>query len=163
MSLKYKSRLLRGSRFKRILIATAFAASALTLYLVVHPTRTAAENPPQAKKPNLLVIYSDDVGIWNISAYHRGMMGGKTPNIDRIAKEGALFTDYYSQQSCTAGRAALMKTNTSWFWAAVTNTSRRLRTIRDRPPSSRGRRPADGSEPFRVSLGERGLRFSLPE
>jgi arylsulfatase A-like enzyme len=51
---------------------------------------------------------SDDVGIWNISAYHRGMMGGRTPNIDRIAKEGAPFTDYYAQQSCTAGRAAFI-------------------------------------------------------
>ena len=60
------------------------------------------------KKPNILVIMTDDVGIWNISAYHRGMMGGHTPNIDRIAKEGALFTDYYAQQSCTAGRAAFI-------------------------------------------------------
>ena len=51
---------------------------------------------------------ADDVGIWNISAYHRGMMGGSTPNIDRIAREGALFTDYYAQQSCTAGRAAFI-------------------------------------------------------
>jgi arylsulfatase A-like enzyme len=51
---------------------------------------------------------ADDVGIWNISAYHRGMMGGNTPNIDRIAREGALFTDYYAQQSCTAGRAAFI-------------------------------------------------------
>ena len=48
----------------------------------------------QAKKPNIVVIMTDDVGIWNISAYHRGMMGGSTPNIDRIASEGALFTDY---------------------------------------------------------------------
>jgi arylsulfatase len=49
-----------------------------------------------------------DIGIWNISAYHRGMMGGRTPNIDRIAREGALFTDYYAQQSCTAGRASFI-------------------------------------------------------
>jgi len=62
----------------------------------------------QSKKPNIVVIFSDDVGVWNISAYHRGMMGGSTPNIDRIAKEGALFTDYYAQQSCTAGRAAFI-------------------------------------------------------
>jgi arylsulfatase A-like enzyme len=62
----------------------------------------------QQKKPNILFIMSDDVGIWNVSAYHRGMMGGSTPNIDRIAKEGALFTDYYAQQSCTAGRAAFI-------------------------------------------------------
>ena len=51
------------------------------------------------------MIMGDDVGMWNISAYHRGMMGGRTPNIDRLAAEGALFTDYYAQQSCTAGRA----------------------------------------------------------
>jgi len=63
---------------------------------------------PQTKRPNIVVIMTDDVGIWNISAYHRGMMGGRTPNIDRIAKEGALFTDYYAQQSCTAGRAAFI-------------------------------------------------------
>jgi arylsulfatase A-like enzyme len=60
------------------------------------------------KKPNILMIMGDDVGMWNISAYHRGMMGGRTPNIDRIAAEGALFTDYYAQQSCTAGRAAFI-------------------------------------------------------
>ncbi|TDI16611.1 MAG: arylsulfatase [Acidobacteria bacterium] len=62
----------------------------------------------QTEKPNILVIFGDDIGMWNISAYHRGMMGGSTPNIDRIANEGALFTDYYSQQSCTAGRAAFI-------------------------------------------------------
>jgi arylsulfatase len=59
-------------------------------------------------KPNILVIWGDDIGIWNISCYHRGMMGSRTPNIDRIAAEGALFTDYYGQQSCTAGRAAFI-------------------------------------------------------
>ncbi|HEV2899210.1 MAG TPA: arylsulfatase [Pseudaminobacter sp.] len=60
------------------------------------------------KKPNILVIFGDDVGYWNISAYNRGMMGYRTPNIDRIAKEGAIFTDHYAQQSCTAGRAAFI-------------------------------------------------------
>ena len=49
----------------------------------------------QQKKPNILVIWGDDVGYWNVSAYNQGMMGYKTPNIDRIAKEGALFTDWY--------------------------------------------------------------------
>ena len=62
----------------------------------------------QAQKPNILVIMGDDVGYWNISAYNRGMMGYHTPNIDRIANEGGLFTDYYAQQSCTAGRAAFI-------------------------------------------------------
>ena len=59
-------------------------------------------------KPNIVVIFSDDVGPWNVSAYHNGMMGGRTPNIDRIAREGALFTDFYAQQSCTAGRSAFI-------------------------------------------------------
>jgi arylsulfatase A-like enzyme len=59
-------------------------------------------------KPNILVIWGDDVGVMNISAYHRGLMGGSTPNIDRIADEGALFTDAYAQQSCTAGRASFI-------------------------------------------------------
>jgi arylsulfatase len=62
----------------------------------------------QTKKPNILVIMGDDIGLWNISAYSRGMTGYRTPNIDRIAKEGALFTDLYAQQSCTAGRAAFI-------------------------------------------------------
>ncbi len=66
-----------------------------------------AEAQEQAK-PNILVIMADDIGYWNISAYNRGMMGYRTPNIDRIAHEGALFTDYYGQQSCTAGRAAFI-------------------------------------------------------
>ncbi|MBK1816184.1 arylsulfatase [Luteolibacter yonseiensis] len=62
----------------------------------------------QDKKPNILVIWGDDIGTWNISYNSRGMMGYQTPNIDRIAKEGVAFTDYYAQQSCTAGRAAFI-------------------------------------------------------
>ena len=61
-----------------------------------------------ADKPNILVIWGDDIGRDNISAYSMGIMGYKTPNIDRIAKEGALFTDSYAQQSCTAGRASFI-------------------------------------------------------
>ena len=60
------------------------------------------------KKPNILIIWGDDIGTWNISHYSRGMMGYQTPNIDRIAKEGVTFTDYYAQQSCTAGRACFI-------------------------------------------------------
>ncbi len=61
-----------------------------------------------AKKPNILIIWGDDIGWYNISAYNLGVMGYRTPNIDRIAKEGMLFTDWYGQQSCTAGRAAFI-------------------------------------------------------
>src|SRR4051794_35355676 len=84
---------------------TRLVSSALIalIILLAAPSAHAAD-----KKPNIVVIMADDVGIWNISAYHRGMMGGRTPNIDRIAGEGALFTDYYAQQSCTAGRAAFI-------------------------------------------------------
>jgi arylsulfatase A-like enzyme len=59
----------------------------------------------QQQKPNIVVIMGDDIGIWNIGAYHRGMMAGQTPNLDKIAAEGMLFTDYYAEASCTAGRA----------------------------------------------------------
>ena len=62
----------------------------------------------QAKKPNIVVLWGDDIGYWNPSCYNRGMMGYQTPNIDRIANEGALFTDWYGQQSCTAGRACFL-------------------------------------------------------
>lgn len=60
------------------------------------------------EKPNILVIWGDDIGGFNISAYNQGLMGYRTPNIDRLAKDGAMFTDWYGQQSCTAGRAAFI-------------------------------------------------------
>jgi arylsulfatase len=74
----------------------------LALALVASPAAA------QDRKPNILVIMGDDIGYWNTSAYHRGAMGYQTPNIDRIAREGAMFTDYYGQQSCTAGRSAFV-------------------------------------------------------
>jgi arylsulfatase A-like enzyme len=81
------------------------------LLIAVACTPLSAQTPAQAqtqKKPNILVIFGDDIGLWNVSAYNRGMMGYRTPNIDRIAREGAIFTDHYAQQSCTAGRAAFI-------------------------------------------------------
>jgi arylsulfatase A-like enzyme len=80
----------------------------------------APASAQQPQRPNIVVIMGDDVGMWNISAYHRGMMGGSTPNIDRIAKEGALFTDYYAQQSCTAGRAAFITGQTPFRTGLLT-------------------------------------------
>ncbi len=86
--------------------------STLSLCLTTLPVRTEAANetakPAQTRKPNILIIWGDDIGWWNVSAYNHGQMGYKTPNIDRIAKEGAMFTDWYGQQSCTAGRAAFI-------------------------------------------------------
>jgi arylsulfatase len=77
---------------------------AVTVTAITPPAAMAQ----QPQKPNILVIMADDIGYWNVSAYNRGMMGYHTPNIDRIANEGAIFTDYYGQQSCTAGRAAFI-------------------------------------------------------
>lgn len=76
-----------------------------TLLLTVSITSAEAQSK---KKPNILVIWGDDIGWYNPSIYNRGIMGYKTPNIDKIGEEGILFTDYYSQQSCTAGRAAFI-------------------------------------------------------
>ena len=77
-------------------VVTAAAAAILS---AVCPAQAAD------KKPNILVIMGDDVGWFNIGAYHRGIMSGKTPNLDKLASEGMLFTDYYAEASCTAGRA----------------------------------------------------------
>jgi arylsulfatase A-like enzyme len=65
-------------------------------------------NTMPAKQPNILILWGDDIGIWNCSYFSRGAMGYRTPNIDRVANEGVAFTDYYSQQSCTAGRACFI-------------------------------------------------------
>ena len=80
----------------------------LVLVALVAATVLVAAPAAAQKKPNILIIWGDDVGWWNVSAYNHGTMGYKTPNIDRIAREGAMFTDWYGQQSCTAGRAAFI-------------------------------------------------------
>ncbi|WP_246034125.1 arylsulfatase [Thalassotalea mangrovi] len=89
-----------GSNLLRRFLIHMFAVLVIGSILTV--TAKAAD------KPNILVIWGDDVGMWNISAYHRGMMGGSTPNIDKIANEGMIFMDHYAQASCTAGRAAFI-------------------------------------------------------
>jgi arylsulfatase len=76
-------------------------ALAMLVALMAFPVNASA----QEKKPNILVIMGDDVGWFNIGAYHRGIMSGKTPNLDKLAAQGMMFTDYYAEASCTAGRA----------------------------------------------------------
>jgi arylsulfatase len=78
------------------------------LALAAHNAAVDDKAAKAGKKPNILIIWGDDIGWFNPSCYHHGIMGYKTPNIDRIAKEGGLFTDWYGQQSCTAGRAAFI-------------------------------------------------------
>jgi arylsulfatase len=88
-----------GNRFFR-LVGTVLCGAVLLV--------SASAQAQSPRKPNILIIWGDDIGGFNISAYNRGMMGYRTPNIDSIAAEGALFTDWYGQQSCTAGRAAFV-------------------------------------------------------
>src|SRR5438034_7412479 len=84
----------------RIICLGLLASSAAVMMAAAAP---ATAQP--AQKPNIVVIMGDDIGMWNLGAYHRGMMAGKTPALDKLAKQGMLFTDYYAEASCTAGRA----------------------------------------------------------
>src|SRR6202521_5140378 len=98
--LKRRDLLLSGS--------SLVAASALSAFGLTSPAQAqqpATPSAPAGQRPNIVVIMGDDIGIWNIGAYHRGMMAGRTPNLDKLAAEGMLFTDYYAEASCTAGRA----------------------------------------------------------
>src|SRR5579872_5753057 len=81
------------------------AAALLFVALPLFSADEPATAPASGRKPNILVIMGDDVGWFNIGAYHRGIMSGKTPNLDRLAAGGMIFTDYYAEASCTAGRA----------------------------------------------------------
>ena len=96
------------NRIRNLNRRKGFGFAVLALLASALVTGAPASAQQQAQKPNVLVIMGDDIGYWNISAYNRGQMGYRTPNIDRIANEGAIFTDYYGQQSCTAGRAAFI-------------------------------------------------------
>src|SRR5262245_35523122 len=92
------------NRIAKALAAVSLAVAGGTLAAAPAQAQTASSG----KKPNVLVIMGDDIGWYNPSIYHRGDMGYQTPNIDRIGKEGAMFTSWYGQQSCTAGRAAFL-------------------------------------------------------
>ena len=84
---------------------TLAAASALSSAASVQTAVAQAQQAAPGAKPNILVIMGDDVGWFNIGAYHQGIMSGKTPNLDKLAADGMRFTDYYAEASCTAGRA----------------------------------------------------------
>jgi arylsulfatase len=94
--------LLRGTS-----LAAASALVATGLTPAAHP-QPPLVTPPAGRRPNILVIFGDDIGQTNLSAYSFGVMGYRTPNIDRIAREGMMFTDYYAEQSCTAGRSSFI-------------------------------------------------------
>src|SRR5262249_52624052 len=89
--------------FRSLVVSSSFVAAAVQLLLCC----VALEARAADTKPNIVVIWGDDIGMWNVGAYTHGMMG-RPPHIDSIAKDGILFTDHYGQPSCTAGRAAFV-------------------------------------------------------
>src|SRR5262249_1438730 len=88
--------------------STLVAAATLTSGALAQAQKAAQAAASNGRKPNILFIMGDDIGWFTVSAYNMGIMGYRTPNIDRIGREGAIFTDWYGQQSCTAGRAAFI-------------------------------------------------------
>ena len=131
-----------GHRWWRSLGAVVIA---LTLLVLGRPA-VQAQAPPQ--KPNILVIFGDDIGQSNISAYTHGLMGYKTPNIDRIAQEGTMFTDYYAENSCTAGRSSFI----------TGQTPKRTGLSKVGIPGRAGRPPA-ARRHYRRSAETPGLRY----
>ena len=98
------------SRRSILLAGTALAATALSSPSIVNEAQAQQTRPAATggSKPNILVIMGDDIGQTNVSAYSFGVMGYRTPNIDRLAREGMMFTDYYAENSCTAGRSSFI-------------------------------------------------------
>ena len=94
---------MESNRPLRLALGVLFVGLCLTAQPLGMPSAHA-----QDQKPNIVVIMGDDVGWFNIGAYHRGIMSGKTPNLDKLASEGMMFTDYYAEASCTAGRASFI-------------------------------------------------------
>ncbi|MCX8254536.1 Sulfatase [Beijerinckiaceae bacterium RH AL1] len=136
-------------RRRDLLLGTSLFAAATAL-----PSTSSAQPSPVSatKRPNILVIMADDVGWFNVGAYNKGMMHYKTPNIDRLAQEGVLFTDYYGEQSCTAGRSAFI-TGQSPFRTGLTKVGL--------PGSKTGLQPQDPTiaemlKPFGYATGQFG-------
>ena len=150
-------------------------------------TPAVAQQQQQQQRPNIVVIMGDDIGIWNIGAYHRGMMAGRTPNLDKIAAEGMLFTDYYAEASCTAGRANFitgqlpirtgmttvgqagapigLPAAAPTIATALRRHGLRHRPVRQEPPRRQERVPADGARlrpVLRLSLSPRRDGRPLP-
>ena len=94
--------------FRKLLTSATMLAAVSLLAAPEANAQAPAPTPAPAAKPNILFIMGDDIGWMQPSIYHRGLMVGETPNIDRIGQEGAIFTHYYAEQSCTAGRASFI-------------------------------------------------------
>ena len=157
--------------------AALIGVTTLMSLSLIGDANAQAQQPAQ-QRPNIVVIMGDDIGIWNIGAYHRGMMAGRTPNLDQLAAEGMIFTDYYAEASCTAGRANFITGRTADpHWTDHRRSGRlsdrnagrgadhrdraqehglRHRPVRQEPSRRSERVSADGARLRRI------LRLSLP-
>src|SRR5581483_7692209 len=100
-----------GIKRRDLLLSGSSLVAASALLGAGVTTAAQAQQPPAAlggQRPNIVIIWGDDIGLSDVSAYSQGLMGFRTPNIDRVAREGVLFTDLYAEQSCTAGRASFI-------------------------------------------------------
>ena len=128
------------SRRNVLLAGSTLAAGSALTSVAASQAHAQAQPPPPlgGRRPNILVIMGDDIGLTNISAYSLGLMGYHTPNIDRLAKEGMIFTDYYAEQSCTAGRSSFitgqtpLRTGLSKVGVRAQNRGCKRRTLRSR-------------------------------
>ena len=136
------------------------------LALVAVSVMGAGATALAAEKPNILVIFGDDIGQTNISAYSMGVVGYKTPNIDRIAKEGMMFTDYYAENSCTAGRSSFitgqtpLRTGLSKVGAPGASVGLRIRS-KFRRDHRRGRRELSREVVSVIEEGTQGVLQAL--
>src|SRR5262245_35126348 len=106
--MRLKGDLMTGRNLYRCFVKFSAVALMFTVTAIGVHLHQAVAQPADGKKTNIVIIWGDDIGQSNVSAYSRGLMGYKTPNIDRVASEGMMFTDYYAEQSCTAGRASFI-------------------------------------------------------
>jgi hypothetical protein len=113
-----------------LVAAVAMASEALAQAQKATPAQAASPAASSGRKPNILVIFGDDIGQPNVSASSFGLMGYRTPNIDRLAREGMMFTDYYAEQSCTAGRSSFITGQ------CTLRTARAPQRCRRSPPAS---------------------------
>ena len=161
MSTKDKSESKSALSRRNVLLASTTVAAASAMSSVAGVEKAVAQAASSSGKPNILVIMGDDVGWFNIGAYHRGIMSGKTPNLDKLAAEGMLFTDYYAEASCTAGRANFItgelpiRTGLTTVGQAGPTSACRIRRARSLPRSRRWAiRPASSAKTISAILNK---------
>jgi Sulfatase len=151
---------------RRVLLGgtTLAAASTLNASGPLQILQAQAQPAPSGQRPNILFIMGDDIGWFNIGAYHQGIMASRTPNLDKLAIEGMRFTDYYAEASCTAGRANFI-TGELPIRTGLTTPQGQVWPSRHRPLLGDGSRRPDGTTTLGCDrqAAHRGCRSPLPE